>query len=438
MNRKYSIGLAILLLASFISSALWEHYQMISNQAAINQAFEKALSDPKNIESLDLSDRGLTGVLPELVLFVNVKFLDLSNNRLTAIPKEIFYMPKLRYLNLNGNNIKKLPKELIGLRRLVYLELNDNDLKTLPEAISTLKDLAVLRLKNNRLKTLPEGLSQLQKLENIELAGNQFTKFPPELSDLKRLNRLDLSNNQLTEIKHFPQLPQLETLLLQKNGLTALSREMDKYRFPKLKVLDLSHNAIQLVMEHNRGEIILSNYPYYLPNQLQSLNLSHNPNLKDIEPFITDNFHAELLAIYHINTLKTLKASNVGLYRIPEAINDLKELQTLDLSHNKLKSTDVLINSRFNQLETLNLAHNDLKKFKFSFQNLKRLQVNHNQIKNFSLDCPNLRQLNISNNKLPFINAKVNLRQLDSLDVTANYLAKPLRLPTIQYLKQDN
>lgn len=94
-----------------------------------------------------------------------------------------------------------------------------------------------------------------------------------------------------------------------------------------------------------------------------------------------------------LSAVKTLLLSHNQISSLPSEIIQLSNLETLDLSYNKLTNDSIPLSffSLFH-LKTLNLAHNSLTSLNHfsSLINLERLYLNHNQVKELPEDLSNL------------------------------------------------
>ncbi|HAS41546.1 MAG TPA: hypothetical protein DCS93_13780 [Microscillaceae bacterium] len=97
------------------------------------------------------------------------------------------YCSTVTELNLEEKGLKSLPPELGQLHNLQELNLWNNHLASLPPELGQLQDLVVLDLGYNSLKNLPPELGQLQALESLNLGTNFMTSLLPEIGQLRGL-----------------------------------------------------------------------------------------------------------------------------------------------------------------------------------------------------------------------------------------------------------
>jgi len=64
----------------------------------------------KGTVEMNLSERQITELPPEIGLLTELKKLKLYDNLLTRIPFEITYLSNLKYLNLKSNRLKEFPE----------------------------------------------------------------------------------------------------------------------------------------------------------------------------------------------------------------------------------------------------------------------------------------------------------------------------------------
>lgn len=135
--------------------------------------------------------------------------------------------------------------------------------------------------------------------------------------------------------------------------------------------------------------------------------------------------------IGELDTLKILRICQ-NLEEIPESIGNLKLLEELNLSGNKLKTIPKSI-SNLQKLKKLDVANNNLKFLPVSFGNLNKLQklnINNNEIKSLPElfgNLNSLEELNISKNKLKDL--PESFGKLDSLKTINFYKNRIKQLP---------
>ena len=95
---------------------------------------------------LDLSNKGLEELPPEIGALTGLKRLNVDHNRLTALPPEIGALTSLRVLSVFGNQLTSLPSEIGALTALQGLYVNDNQLTSLPSEIGALTALIALNV----------------------------------------------------------------------------------------------------------------------------------------------------------------------------------------------------------------------------------------------------------------------------------------------------
>jgi internalin A len=183
---------------------------------------------------LNLRNRGLTELPPEIGQLTRLQSLSLSFNKLAVLPPEIGQLTRLQTLDIQNNQLTLLPSEIGQLSQLQSLDLNINRLVALPSEIGQLAQLQILTLDRNKLTALPLEIWQLTQLEVFTLRSNQLTALPREVERLTRLQFFALGSNRLTalppEIGH---LSQLQFLDLSENPLPIPPEILTRSRDPK-------------------------------------------------------------------------------------------------------------------------------------------------------------------------------------------------------------
>ncbi|XP_067000636.2 leucine-rich repeat transmembrane neuronal protein 4 isoform X2 [Anabrus simplex] len=110
------------------------------------------------------------------------------------------------------------------------------------------RNLTEISLLNNNLREIPpRGLSSCQELRILDLSNQDTVKInKEELSNLLKLEELNLSAIEVNTIESgfLPPLPNLKSLNLSFCGIMNISVPEPFSIFPKLEILDLSHNLI--------------------------------------------------------------------------------------------------------------------------------------------------------------------------------------------------
>lgn len=250
--------------------------QRVSQIGAVRQALseESKGSDPRNVHSLSLRDKGLGVVPTTLMQYPNIADLDLSGNRLDTLGAALWQLRQLRSLDLSVNNLRYVPTDIVALGQLKQLLLSENELLVqLPTNLGQLHQLQTLDLRNTpQLRSLPTSLSGLAQLHTLHLSKTPLASLPPTLSYLKNLRTLTLSDMGLAydQLSVVWALEGLEELSLSNNGLTALPADISRLR--NLKRLDLSFNELRTLPDAI-GQL----------TNLQILDLNDNVNMPESE-----------------------------------------------------------------------------------------------------------------------------------------------------------
>ncbi|KAE8721977.1 receptor-like protein 12-like isoform X2 [Hibiscus syriacus] len=162
----------------------------------------------------------------------------------------IFYSISNNYLS------GEIPQLLCNVSTLSILDVSQNNLTgNIPLCLSNFsKHLLVLRVRSNNLQgPIPSGWTSGNRLKMIDLRRNNLQGgIPKSLMACRMLEYLDLGNNQIRD--GFPSwlgsLPQLNILILSSNALygTIGDPTSNVIVFPKLRVIDLSHNGFNGIL----------------------------------------------------------------------------------------------------------------------------------------------------------------------------------------------
>lgn len=210
-----------------------------------------------------------------------------------------------------------------------------------------LGELQLLDLSQNELTEIPDGVFEmLSKLKNLDLSTNPITHISKDsFSGLVQLERLYLHANSIQSIhpEAFEGLEMLLELKLQGNQLTSLP----SLHFPKLLLLDLSHN----------------NIPSLGPSDLQT------PHLEALKVAALGLTSVDEDLISSLGNLHELDISSNQLTQVPQALkqDSLKGLIKLSLAANQLGELKAVDFQKLTGLQELDLSGLNLQGFSQSF-----------------------------------------------------------------------
>uniref|UniRef100_A0A1J3JKW0 Receptor-like protein 12 n=1 Tax=Noccaea caerulescens TaxID=107243 RepID=A0A1J3JKW0_NOCCA len=338
---------------------------------------------PSSIENLshltflDLSSNHFTGKIPSSVgNLSHLTSLIFSANQFTGqIPSSIGKLSHLTSLSLTENQFfGRIPSSLGNLSRLAFLDLSSNSFDgEIPSSFGSLNQLTGLAIESNKLSgnisitlvnltklsflslsnnqftgTLPPNINSLPKLEFFYVEGNNFVgTFPSSLFSIPSLAYIDLSYNQFNGTLEFGNISspsKLQDLRLGNNNFRGpIPRSISK--LVNLKTLELSHWNTQ-------GPVDLSIFSHL--KSLKEIDLSYlnTTTTIDLNAILSYFKSLQTLALSGNRVLTTSNNSSVsdlpwqslaslflsgcGITEIPELVRILEQLQTLDVSNNKI------------------------------------------------------------------------------------------------------
>ncbi|GLJ41219.1 hypothetical protein SUGI_0853250 [Cryptomeria japonica] len=286
----------------------------------------------KQLEYLDISSNGFTGVIPAgISLLKELKHLDMGNNSFEGeIPLPLGNLSDLQYLDIsmtekNGFKCWSNLEWALSLPNLQNLSVKyvavTSSGKELGNYISALHNLQFLDMSNTQISgPIPTAILNLTSLTHLDFHGNNFSSpLPLWLGNLTSLEWLSFYRCNLSG--PFPltlsTLPHLKYLRMADNEfLSGDISEILGSGWPQLTLFTLSGS-------HIRGQI---------PASIG--NLSSLTDVTVVETKINGLIPASVGNLSLIEEL--ILRNNLLTGRIPPSLRRLSKLTTLDLSYNQL------------------------------------------------------------------------------------------------------
>ena len=387
--------------------------------------FPDFLRNQHELESLALAGNNIHGTIPRWMWNISRETLialDLSGNFLTGFDQHPVVLPwsRLLRLELDSNILQgplpipppstfqysvtrnkltgKIPPLLCNMTSLISLYLSSNNLSgRIPQCMANFsKSLIALQLENNNFDgPIPETCTVPNNLRIIDLSENQFQgQIPRSLANCVMLEHLVLGNNKIDDVFPFwlGALPHLHVLILRSNKFHgAIKSWHTNFRFPSLRVIDLSNNELigdfpyeyfknwdaMKLIEGDGLRYMQANTRFEMPGYIMPANFIYSitmtnkgmqrfyekvPDIFTAIDFSGNNFEGSIPT--SIGSLKGLHLLNLGdnnlSGHIPSSLGNLTQLESLDLSKNKLSGEIPSQLTWMTFLEFFNVSDNNL------------------------------------------------------------------------------
>ncbi|KAH6930843.1 hypothetical protein HPB50_019729 [Hyalomma asiaticum] len=296
----------------------------------------------------------------------NLGHLILSNNPLTSLSRLNFFGSRLQYIDASHVGLERIPQSLTRYVRDLRLSRNNITHITLGD-LDSYPHLSLLVLDDNAIEDVEDdALGRQEYLARLWLNGNRLTRVPMNLP--QTLVALYIEENLITELpaNSFLGLSKLEQLFLQRNQIRNIS-ESALSDLVNLKTLDLQANLIEVLPNH-----VFSNL-----SNLQTLDISQNL-LQLLEPQCFQGLDA--LQTLHMSRI----ANKVGFQEY--VFDPLKKLIKLEMYDSSKLVADIMTSPRtlhgLRNVQELNIMHNKITHlrpdFPSFFPKLKVLKVGGN------------------------------------------------------------
>ena len=397
LQKLKQLDLNINQLEGTVPSSIYNISSLVNLAVASNHLWGEIPSDVgdrlPNLLIFNFCINKFTGGIPgSLHNLTNINVIRMAHNLLEgSVPPGLGNLPQLRMYNIGYNRIKSSGDQgldfitsLINSTQLNFLAIDGNFLEgVIPESIGNLStSLTHLYMGQNKIYgTIPASIRRLSNLALLNLSHNLISgEIPPEIGELGKLQELCLATNNISGRipSSLGNLRQLSQIDLSGNELVG-GIPTTFSNFKRLLSMDLSNNRLN---ESIPKEIL------GLPGLGALLNLSRNSltgplpeEVEALEGVVTiDLSHNHLSGSIptSIGKCKSLEklfmANNKFSGSIPDTLGEVRGLEILDLSMNQLTG---LIPSSLQQLHALQLLN-------LSFNNLEGVVPSEGIFKNLS------------------------------------------------------
>ncbi|CAB3410562.1 unnamed protein product [Caenorhabditis bovis] len=324
------------------------------------------------------------------------------------------HLPHLQVLNLSANAIPTLRRdEPCVAQQLLIVDLSRNRLETIEQFLRGVPAIRELSVAHNQLSTIAIG-AETPFIQHLEAENNRLIEMSGKLPDT--LVHVNIASNSFTEIPEaIFALPNLVSLNISANRVAYdASGNSTAFQSKELESLDLSRNQLTVVptewlenCEHSVAHLHfernlidgIARGSFANATNLQTLDLSGNK----IREFAAQIFPASPI-------LTSLNLGDNALERLAsDSLSGLK-LDTLDLSTNRFVEVPSAIGDVV-KLKNVDLSRNRIAKLAantFSkIADLHHIDLSHNQLQSVTANVfsssANLHTLDLSNNRISLI-----------------------------------
>ncbi|CAH1250762.1 NEURL4 [Branchiostoma lanceolatum] len=285
-------------------------------EAGWTEAYLRAqMKDTDSSKELDLSNKSLEEIPPDVFSIKEVEVLDASDNPIESIPVNVASLSSLKEMRAAGCDLREVSGNISRCTYLGKIDFSRNPhIGTLPATMKQLAYLKYVALSGCELKSLPKNLTLLATIETLDLSKNAMTTLPSDISGLKRMKVLILNDNAFRTIPEaIKSLGRLNCLEMKRNKLNNHEGDLVLNVPSKLKILDMEDNCSLALVPDGLGNL----------EAIEGVNFSYC----GIET-LSDS-------IGQISTLKEIHIAGNKLRSLPDSFGRLLNLETLDLEGNR-------------------------------------------------------------------------------------------------------
>jgi len=338
------------------------------------------LADISSITDLNLAKNQIGDTGAKHISTIKLTSLDLSENSIGEMgAQEISNIESLTSLNLASNQIGIEGARLIsGMPEITNLNLANNQIRLDgTRHITNMQKLTTLDLSENQIGDAgAQEISKIRGLTTLNLNANQIGDAGAQyISHMQGLTTLDLRSNQITDVK----ARQLSNLC----GLTSFLCNATNYIS-----VDVTSDEITLVSATITDADFANFFQSNDFGMIKKLKISHSK----IDPELFKNLPPDLKAL----SLKSVKDLNGNMLSIDQFLKNTpyeNNLEDLSLENQYIDDSAASVVTEIPRLKNLNLSTNQITAEGFlkilALRELQSLDLSHNQIKLKSLDQSN-------------------------------------------------
>ncbi|XP_044502551.1 receptor-like protein 6 [Mangifera indica] len=411
-----------------------------------------------NLKKLYLSQVNISSSIPHiLVNLSSLTELSLEECKLQGdFPTKIFQLPNLQYLSVQHNpDLTGYLPEFDASSPLQQLRLGYTSFSgEIPNSIGNLRSLSHLDIHNCEFSgTIPSSLSDLTKITSLYLSRNKFShELPPLLRNLTSLEKLSVSDNNFStqnslSLSWISKLSKLTHLGISKINLVG---DIPSWlmNLTQLQFLYMGNNQLtgpipDWLMNHNQLLHLLlqsNQLTGHIPSHIRNLTKLYGLGLSSNQ--LEGSIPASIIELENLQFLDLRQNNLSGTVDLHVILHKLKFLQVLAFSSNSLSLvTKTNIRPEVQQLLTLGLASCNLNEFPNFLHNLDQLEtldLSSNKIAGqipqwfLNQSVHSLLSLNLSHNLLTGFQNHLDFlpwTRLGILDLRYNKFQRPLQVP---------